>query len=412
MSGSFLKASKKSDGSRSFYEALIYNYGTEIAIENIQIGRKLVEIYGFEKLQRIQRQFENLEVVSLSRALVSTLHDEEEQMIRTNLTNLKELDLSFNLMNSFEIVIRVLRNLRLQKLNLTGNKFAYVSLVEPLVLDSLNLTMTYPTNELLMKLPSIFPNLKDLSLCDNIMTGLHPAILDIRLENLDLSMNALTTFPQIQQSIQSLNLSYNQIAIDPAVSHATISKLDIRHNNISKWSQIETLASNFPRLTNLRINGNTLFNEKQLEEVEYEIIARMSQLLELNGVEITSQERENAELWWLSQCQNSSDVNRSRVEQLCTKYGKSLQVDGQRGMRSDLIKLEINLGANTVELQVLQTIEILRLKSLICRLTNLCLSQFQLFYYVGSSKQDLHNELSLVSSYGFIQGQKIYINRH
>jgi Leucine-rich repeat (LRR) protein len=412
MSGSFLKASKKNDGSRSFYEALIYNYGTEIAIENIQIGRKLVEIYGFEKLQRIQKQFENLEVVSLSRALVSTLHDGEEQMIRTNLANLKELDLSFNLISSFEIVIRVVRNLRLQKLNLTGNRFACVSSVEPLMLDSLNLTMAYPTNDLLMKLPSIFPNLKELSLCDNIMTGLHPAILDIPLENLDLSMNTLTTFPQIQQSIQSLNLSYNQIAIDPSVSHAAISKLDIRHNNISKWSQIETLASNFPCLTNLRINGNPLFNEKQLEEVEYEIIARTSQLLELNGVEITNQERENAELWWLSQCQHSSDVNRSRVEQLCTKYGKSLHVDGQKGMRSDLITLEIDLGKNTVELQVLQTIEILRLKSLICRLTNLCLSQFQLFYYIGSLKQNLHNELSLVSSHGFIQGQKIYINRH
>lgn len=372
MSGSFVRARKPHDGFRSFQEALVYNYATYTPIDEIHIGVKRVEILGFEKLQRIQSELDKLQVASLSRSLVSTVDEVP------NLT-LNELDLSFNLFESFDHVVRLLRQVQLDKLNLTGNRFTHWSAIEPLHLRSLNLTMTYP-GDLLLHIPSLFPKLQELSLCDNLLLEVPEQTRSMSLETLDLSMNALTRMPLV--SSKNVNVSYNNIQDIGPIQQ--IEKLDIRYNNVT-WDLIDSIASRLPQLRDLRVNGLA----GQLEEVEYEIIARIPQITQLNGVKIN--DRENAELWWLSKA-FSEGTNTARVQQLSIRYGRS-SVPQQDKMWS----LNVIHGDRVIPLRLPQ-IDTFRLKSLLCRLFGKCGTEINLWYCIGKS---LHrcNELSLVNNY-------------
>lgn len=416
-SGSFLKQRKQHDGTRSVYEALVYAYGTEVKIESIQIGgRKMAEIYGFEKLQKMQKVFTSLKDISLSRKCIDRLgSDEEETLTKESLQGLHRLDLSFNLISKFDEVVKLLKGLNLEALNLTGNQFTSHTISSDSVnLSQLNLTMTYPSEAILSSLPTHFPSLHELSLCDNGLTDISSFVLEFPcLTSLNLSMNQFTVIPTVlsDSTITTLNLANNDITITPKMTTHTfphIVSLDLKRNNITSWSEIDTLVEILPSLVELRMSDNPIFEGWSLEEVEYQVIARWPTLTKLNGVEISPKERENAELWFLSKV-GSGDVKYSdrKTTVLKQKYGKRAQ--DVHFTDPDIVELEVIDGAKMLNVKVMGSVEVLRLKSMLSRMLNRPFLKFDLTYEFGKFKEHLTNETSLVSSYGFSKGQQLTV---
>lgn len=391
MSGSFIKSTRSPDGARSFFDALVFQYGSQVGMTEVQIGGKMVEMLGFEKLQMMQRQFNELQVVSVSRCCVDRLGGEDEN--DWDLPMLKELDLGFNLIESFDVIVKLLQRLHLDKLSIIGNRFSHSTLQTPVRLRSLNMTMVYPSDELLDALPRIFPLLQELSLSDN---RLEEYALDIPLVKLDLSMNAFTTIPELPSSLISLKINENSIKIHPYI-HLKLEKLDIRHNNVSTWHEIQLLAANFPFLTELRINGNPLSIGYQLEEFEFEIIARIPGLQRLNGVDI-HKDRKNAEMWWVSGQRDDVDVH--RWDELVKKFGRTVD----DAIRSPFVDLIVHHGGRDAQIRVLKSQEVLRVRSLIGRVFGV--QRFTLGYYINGCVEKC-NDVSLLSNY---DTNELYIN--
>ena len=398
-SGSFLKLSKcRVDEKRLLSTALMYQYGDSGNVEEVKIGKKRVEIVGFD---RLQAQFDVLRVVSLARMCVYELDS------AIQLPKLESLDLSFNLLQSFTNVLLFIERLpSIQKLNLTGNRFddkpCEAMCTVPLV--SLNMTMTYPGDGILKSVHRCLPTLEELVLCDNAMTSVNDEIGQMPLRSLDLSMNRITQIPSVSHTVKSLNLSFNEIETLTTLLtvHHSLQALDLRHNYISHWDEIDSISTHYPRLTRLRINNNPLFASIPIEEAEFEIISRISSLERINGHDITEKERENAELWWLSQWHTSHP----KWKELCAKYGRSTDNSNESSKHEDLFNVKIHHGNKTVQFKIPSSCDTLRLKSIVCRAINRSLNEFEL---VTDSDEPLNTETRLCSSYGWCSAQDLHV---
>jgi Leucine-rich repeat (LRR) protein len=418
-SGSFLKSSKKYDPIRGFYEALFLTYGSKVEEKEIKIGTKLVQSYGFEKLQRLQSDFNYLRNISLNRKCIKgVVESQEAELIATGLKNLEELDLSFNLFTDLYDVLTIVKHLNIKKLSLTGNRLTTISrslVVESL--ESLNLTLTYPSKEVLESVHELFPNLKNLYLQDNFFAEFTLDLTQFSsLNHLDLSMNDLKTVPQNLEgdtTITSLNISDNSITLHPSsLKLPKITTLDIRRNEIKTWKDIESLNTMFPNVTELRINGNPIFDGKALEEVEYIVIAMFPNVKILNGVNIIEQERTNAELYFLSKVsQGEMDYDEMKLNGLASKHGKTFNKvkTFRNDIASNLLTLKVKNQSKVVELEVMESLEFLRLRGTISRLFDKSILDFQIAYYIGHAKEILHNDISLISSFKFEQGQILIV---
>lgn len=415
---------------KTFYQSLIETYGTQTDLEEITIGRKTVEQMGFDKLQRIQSDFKNLDVVSLNRKNISTAGRIE--MIE-ELQNLVELNLSFNLFSSLGPVLEIVQRLRgLKKLKLVGNRFSRkedgIETVDN-KLESLNMSLTFISKELFSDVVKCFTNLKELFLTDNGLQQVYDIDQLTGLEYLNLSTNHLVEIPSVgHTSIKTLILENNKININnKGVLYPAVTSLDLRRNNISTWDEIDLLMVKFPNLQILRINDNPLFVNRSTEgelnyyeKVEYNLMARFSKLTSINGRSFKPDEKLNAELYFLSQRDvQVNEYNKNLITSLELKHGRKLfkqtantaQDDDFHGTK--VIKLTIQHSTNqNFSIDILSSFEIIHLKGIICKRFNLKCYNFKLSYQINNTlKETINNELSLISSHEFQNNQIIYIEK-
>ncbi len=417
--GSFLKKSKKHDGTRTFYQALVDTYGTSVESKEIKIGSKIVESYGFDKLQKLQSDFSYLKNISLSRKGLIGTNEQEEELIKKHLVNLTQLDLSFNLISSWSELLKIVRNLNLEKLRLVGNIFTKDFCTNHTSsLKILDLSFTKVSSSLLEVIPSNFPNLQQLHLSDNGLNTLDEWISKLTsLNTLDISLNNFTMLPEIlqQSKINALNISDNKIKItEYGIKFPHIESLDIRRNEISDFKELGLLNQIFPNLKNLRINGNPIFDDLSVDEMEVNVIARFDNLEFVNGTEISKDERTNAELYFISKANSGSEIDQSRVKSLAIKHKvhvtQSRRTD-EDNIMSKLVKLRLNYQDKVVNLDTLKTIEVLKLKGTISRVFQISYVEMELFYMISNNREPINKDLSLVSSYQFDDGQDIFIQK-
>lgn len=416
-----MKKSKKHDGAHTFYEALVNTYGTSVEEQEIKIGSKIVESYGFEKLQRLQADFTYLKNISLSRKQIVEIRKDEEELIQEHLKNLRELDLSFNLISSWKEILTIIRNLKLKKLKLVGNRITRdFEVDEEVGLQVLNLSFTAASESLFKVIPKNFPRLEKLHLADNHICTLNESITTMeKLTELDLSMNKLASIPDIirNSNITTLNISDNQIQLkNTELVLPKIKVLDIRRNKITKWEELNILTNIFPNVKELRINGNPVFDELSYDEAEMNVIARFEKITSLNGTSISEEERTNAELYFISKVNGSgyNSADRSRLEALAEKHRIKLtnrHLIHEDNILSRLVRLKINYHDQIREIDTLKTIEILKLKGIISRLFNISYVDMELSYVILGNKEPISNDLSLVSSYEFEPNQNIYVQK-
>lgn len=206
------------------------------------------------------------------------------------------------------------------------------------------------------------PALSSLSAGANQLTTLHPVdygTLSQTLTSLTLEYNDFTTFADLQgltdlTTLRNLHLKGNNIStLAPPGSEApifpsSIQYIDVSGNDIRDWTVIDRLPHHFPGLTGLRISRNPVYETEggidtttatdntaasSSEESHMFTIARIAQLKSLNFTHITTSDRSNAEMFYLSRiakqlatvpasAEPEIKAQHPRYAELCLIYGE------------------------------------------------------------------------------------------
>ncbi|KAM9212525.1 tubulin-specific chaperone E isoform 1-T2 [Dugong dugon] len=393
--------------------------------EQIIIGKKLVETVGFDSIIKQQSQLSKLQEVSLRNCAVNGAGGKGG--IAETCPNIRKLDLSRNLLSSWDEVILIADQLKhLDVLNLSENKLQFpsgvpsltgtFSAMKVLVLNRTGITWA----EVLQCAPG-WPALEELYLeSNNIFISERPTDVLQMLKLLDLSGNQLIDenqlfliayLPRLEQLILS-NTGISSIHFpDAGIGCKTsmfpsLQYLVVNDNQISQWSFINELDK-LQSLHSLSCIRNPLTEvNKDAQTVRQLIIARIGQLKTLNKCEIPVEERRGAELdyrkafgneWKKAGGHQDPDKNRPneeflaahpRFQLLCLKFGApedgELKTQQPFMLKNQLLKLKIKcanqLDQKVIEKQLPDSMTIQKVKGLLSRLLKVPVSELLLSY--------------------------------
>ncbi|KAM0756401.1 RNI-like protein [Meredithblackwellia eburnea MCA 4105] len=324
----------------------------------------------------------------------------ERDLLTRQLINLEILNLSFSLIPSLVTVSDTIDGLKkLKTLLLNSNRFSALTAsvdYPPLhQLTELQLNKTlFSWTEIIALAPSL-PSLTHLQVGSNGIKNL-PSFIDYysrsftpfpMLEILNLAENELSDWEQVSLALNPLPklsrliLSSNKLVAikadpdsTPTSTLRSLRHLSLSDNPISTWASIDSInnKATFPRLDSIAVS-NCLFCGDQLADIDVgkvrsEVIARIGGLLELDGSIVKSGEREDSELFYLSQIGHQLETaltleqrdkiraRNPRWKELTALYGRG---DGEKAtetvtvvrrdtgtIKSKLIKLQVSIPSH------------------------------------------------------------------
>ncbi|KAL5092496.1 hypothetical protein Trisim1_001049 [Trichoderma cf. simile WF8] len=375
---SFVRPTRPADSPQSFLAALNERYVMDApgAVKGkskieIVISGKVAQEMGFDKIWRRQSRLRETKIVILDGlrvAVARTEGDVNEEGVAATIAEtapkIVELDLSRNLFERFGPVLDICRDLKdLQKLSINGNRF----------LDIL-------TDDSLDGAESVLGGVIELQLGETLMSWQESCLVASKcpsLATLLVGSNQLSTLPTIIQdslpsTLTSINLEYNDFtSLSDIASLATLNNLrylqlkgnnisaitsssgpndvvfppsvqyvDLSYNKIDSWEFVDKLPAVFPGMVGLRITHNPIYysmdadsNAQSSDESFMFTVARIAQLKTLNFTHITTTDRTNAEMFYLSRiakqlatvpeaAEDSIKVLHPRYNELCEAYGE------------------------------------------------------------------------------------------
>ncbi|CAN1855255.1 Tubulin-folding cofactor E [Linum perenne] len=321
-SGSLARPHNLSSGI-SFLEALCIRYKGQATKEeedgmyvlSTTNRRVSVEFVGKEKIQDKLSRFEELTNASLSFLGVNSPGSSAE--IGSNLPNLKELDLTGNLLSEWKDIGTICEQLpSLKALNLSHNLMADVVtglprlssirvLVEELehllpVIEELHL-MGNGISEIKVATSSSvqrFESLRLLNLEDNCIAewGEIIKISMLRsLEHLQLNKNNLKSVFYPDDSTVQKMFNGSESREKCCIPFENLRCLLLASNNIGDLASIDALNL-FPNLMDIRISENPITEPTRGGIPRYVLVARLSKVELLNGSEIRARDRKECEI--------------------------------------------------------------------------------------------------------------------
>ncbi|XP_007170829.1 tubulin-specific chaperone E isoform X1 [Balaenoptera acutorostrata] len=428
--GSFIRPNKVNFGV-DFLTAIKNRYALEDEPEEegkeqiVTIGNKPVETIGFDSVVKQQSQLSKLQEVSLRNCAVNGPGDKGG--IAKACPNLRSIDLSKNLLSSWDEVVDIADQLKhLEVLNLSENKLKFpssspsptgtFSALKVLVLNRIGITWTE-----VLRCASGCPVLEKLYLESNsIVISERPTDVLQTVKLLDLSSNQLIDenqlfliayLPRLEQLILS-DIGLSSIHFpDAGVGCKTsmfpsLQYLVLNDNRISQWSFFNELDK-LQSLHTLSCARNPLTeSSKDAQTTRQFIIARIGQLRTLNKCAIQREERRGAELdyrkafgneWKKAGGHQDPDKNRPneeflaahpRYQSLCLKYGApedgELKVQQPFLLKNQLLTLKIKhpnqLDQKVIEKRLPESMTIQKVKGLLSRLLKVPVSELLLSY--------------------------------
>uniref|UniRef100_A0A8D1E414 Tubulin-specific chaperone E n=1 Tax=Sus scrofa TaxID=9823 RepID=A0A8D1E414_PIG len=437
--GSFIRPNKVNFGV-DFLTAIKNRYVLEDEPEEeekeqtVIIGNKPVETIGFDSVVKQQSQLSKLQEVSLRNCAVNGAGD--KRGIAQVCPNIRSIDLSKNLLSSWDDVIAIADQLKhLEVLNLSENKLRFPSgLPSPTgtfsMLKVLVLNRTGVTWAEVLRCASGWPVLEKLYLeSNNIIISERPADVLQTVKLLDLSSNQLIDenqlfliayLPRLEQlilsdiGISSLHFPDAGIGCKTAM-FPSLQYLVLNDNQISQWSFINELDK-LQSLHALSCARNPLTEEgsKDAQTTRQFIIAKIGQLRTLNKCVIQPEERRGAELdyrkafgneWKKAGGHQDPDKDRPneeflaahpRYQSLCLKYGApedgELKTPQPFLLRNQLLTLKIKypnqLGQRVIEKQLPESMTVQKVKGFLSRLLKVSVSELLLSYESPKSPGD------------------------
>lgn len=305
---------------RTLVDALNYKYNELANVQNdesIRIGTKVVEKYGFEKLMRMQANFQQLKTVSLDHLLVgSTVGCEYSDLGNKILNSVDQLDLSYNLLDSWEELVQIGNCLpKLRSLKATGNsirkqftddQIVQAPQINRLILGFCKLGSSFDKIMYLIHLN--FPKLCELDLSGNGFTSLVSGDpIETSLRSLNFSYNSLSGPVKIDDNLsllEDLDLSFNHIIIITG-SLRSLKSLDLTSNEIQSWDFMDKFDSEFPQLESIKMVNNPVFDDTEskltYDDCLSQIFSRIKTVHTVNGTRYSEKQRRNYELYFISQ---------------------------------------------------------------------------------------------------------------
>ncbi|TVY93885.1 Tubulin-specific chaperone E [Lachnellula willkommii] len=365
--GSFVRPTRQADPEQSFVEAVHQKYAAEITNQQapealdkqIVISGKVAEEVGFDKIRLQLSQLHELKIIIVDGLRINCA-EKDGRAIREVCPKIVELDLSRNLFEIWEEVVHICReldDLRSLRLKHSGNRFesglkssdsnhkTFRGITE-LEMDD----MLLPWRDL-AETTEQFLTLTALAASSNHLIELDYPLKASNLKSLTLEYNDFTSLSDVSilsdlASLETLRLKGNNISIiapnGPAGSPIFGSKLqyvDLSYNSISSWDFVDDLPAVFPGLTALRLSHNPIYESRvkdtgssSIAEEGYMLtLARLGNLKTLNFSNITTADRTNAEMYYLSQIgkemaevpesdEHTIVAKHKRYHELCKKY--------------------------------------------------------------------------------------------
>ncbi|KAK9471431.1 uncharacterized protein V1510DRAFT_396906 [Dipodascopsis tothii] len=376
--GSFVKATKV-DGAVDFATALRAKYTAQADDDDdIAFGSKRAERVGFDKYRARISQLDRLQVAGLDHMCI----DASSPGLTALCPELVEVDLSFNLFESLAPVHAICVQLpRLHTLKLAGCRLADLGPAPPappppfVGVETVWLAATLPHAPTLATLPRLFPDAQTCLLGGNALAF---ASLDFGLWNvtaLDLSDNKLTEFPDLRglPRLRTLLLAHNAIAAAPkaAVVASSLEELDLRHNALASWADVDALAATFAGVTSVRLRWNPVTASVPEREAHTLVIGRWGGRLGLlDGVRVAPAERLDAELY-LHHRVNAGTAPMDRTSprwlELVAAHGAAPEPAARPSMRSSLVQLTLVHGERRLIKTVPRTTPVRRLRVMVAR---------------------------------------------
>ncbi|XP_048656344.1 tubulin-specific chaperone E isoform X1 [Marmota marmota marmota] len=467
--GSFIRPNKVNFGV-DFLTAVKNRYALEDGPDDhgkeqiITIGKKPVETIGFDSVIKQQSHLNNLQEISLRNCAVSCAG--EKGGIARTCPNITRVDVSKNLLSSWDEVIRIADQLKnLVVLDLSENKLQFpsgspvltgtFSTLKVLVLNQTGITWA----EVLQCAPG-WPVLEELYLdYNNIFISERPSNVLQTLKLLDLSSNPLIDenqlfliayLPRLEQLILSdtgiSSIHFPDAGIGCKTSmFPSLQYLVVNDNRISQWSFINELN----KLQSLRalscVRNPLTEGSKEAQTTRQLIIAKIGQLKTLNKCEILPEERRGAELdyrkafgneWKKAGGHQDPEKNRPneeflaahpRYQLLCHKYGApedgELKVQQPFMLKNQLLILPSFLKAlkikypNQLEQKVLEkqlpgSMTIQKVKAFLSRLLKVPVSELLLSYEspkMPGREIELGNDLQSLQFYSVENGDCLLV---
>ncbi|GAV53912.1 hypothetical protein ZYGR_0AK04140 [Zygosaccharomyces rouxii] len=430
--GSFLKDTKwslLSDSGVSFYEALQEKYGKpHNEGEDIYLGTKRVESFGFEKLAIEEQNLGNLQGICLDHCKISCLKNDIDRA-PNNFFNISELDLSYNLLSDIKEICEFISCFRdLKFLDLSGNYFTKgwenldqysFPAVTILYLSNCRLDL-YQLNKLL----KTFPSVEILNVSKNYLRDVTDSVVQLSASTreLTLSGNSIRHLPRSLSNwnLHTLNLSHNAIQTASYSLRTDLKNLDLSYNLIDDWKTLDQLNIIFPELHSLRVNGNPFFEngEDHLAQF-YLLIARVNNLDILNGSLLSKKEREEAKLFFVSQVSQGLveyDKSSELWYRLHRQYAPNYDIKGieKSWLGSQILNLRVKQEETqtTVDLTILSSYTIRNLKRIICEHLSMNILEITLCYYIAPSVlEEICQDFTPVSDLNLTNGDSIYVKR-
>ncbi|RVX71755.1 hypothetical protein B0A52_03939 [Exophiala mesophila] len=378
---SFVRPSRKPDEVRTLMEAIKRKYssgigqdkekrapgatadvGGEQGRHEIVVSGKVVEEVGFDKISAQLSDLAELRIVLVDELRVGGVTrthegwteegmEEAQEELRRACPKIVELDVGWNLMESWEEVLKmcvpferlkILKASGLRLWDLESHKDGRTRLFESV--QELHLNECLLRSDQISSLLSyngdkgpVFPALKTLSLNSNALPAFSttaavsfPSVTTLTLDNNRLTdLSSLPDIFKLFPNLSTLSLQGNSISDINLPSRApptfpSLTTLNIAANKIASYHFLDSLPSIFPKLTSLRITRNPLYDfEGSVTSTEtssginpqhgplsagaqadsrsyYLTLARIPSLHSLNYTTITPRDREEGEIYYLS----------------------------------------------------------------------------------------------------------------
>ncbi|KAJ7074091.1 hypothetical protein C8F01DRAFT_8067 [Mycena amicta] len=351
--GSFIRPTAKdlSYGS-SFLEALHAKYveqsqgSQETVLLGSSNGAIQVEAVDLDKIRAKFANLEKLREVSLDTDFVAR-YDGPPGSIRATCPNVRGLDLSKNLISSWDTISAICSELpNLQRLSLNRTRLtlseknygttSFANLIE------LRLNATLTTWHEMQLITGTMPRLRIVEIGYNRLDQLCSSVPgSAALESINLDSNslrdwnlictALIHYPALDRVVLTSNL-IDTIPPPPRDQTETLrlEHISLSHNRLTSWTDIDSLSAWCPNLRTLTMLGNPLFDDPVHGRSARQLtIARIPSLEGLDAGAISFKERADSELFYLSYiAQHGPKFPEARIaahprwEILCEKHGR------------------------------------------------------------------------------------------
>ncbi|XP_074655996.1 tubulin-specific chaperone E-like [Tubulanus polymorphus] len=461
--GSFIRP-KKAEVGMSCFAAVNERYGlideTDANTDKLFIntGRNKtttsVELVGFDKVNKKQSEFEKLEEVVLRNMKVfgaASYH-----LLSQNVANIIELDLSQNLIPSWEEVSKITNQLKLLKsLNISENRLTLpenpsklkecFSSLQTLYMNRMKLQMSFSD---ILFCSEMWPNLENLHICFlELQTLTNPRNLLNRLKILNLESNPLDNWDEVMKlsslkRLETLVLNgtgLDQISLpgnptEKTTAFTNLLSLSLSRNKISEWSSINEL-NKLMKLEEIRFKKNPLCETVNVETLRQLLIAKLGNLKVCDRTEVTTAERKGSEIdylkrfgpMWLEAGGNSDPIlnkpsaefilQHPRYQHIVEHYGAAEQSEMKQQsttLKDNLISVSITCPQSppkkTLTKKLPLTMTVQKVKTLVNRLLKADISTLKLSYISKDTtgpEIDLDNDLRQLSFYSVENGDTL-----